>query len=146
MFLQFIANCFIVIEQWWLHYVRTHQVQLRIDVYIGLEDAITVGETDASGIDRRCILPSSFTGGPHYMRRHFLDAMAICSQIGYPDFFITFTCNPNWPEIEEALQHQLGQHANNRPDIVARAFRLRLQELMRVSKREISLEQLLQVR
>jgi len=43
------------------------------------------------------------------MRRHFLDAMAICSQIGYPDFFITFTCNPSWPEIEEALQQQLGQ-------------------------------------
>jgi len=53
-------------------------------------------------------MPSSFTGGPRYMRHHFLDAMAICSQIGYPDFFITFTCNPNWPEIEEALQQQLG--------------------------------------
>jgi len=64
------------------------------------------------------------------MRRHFLDAMAICSQIGYPDFFITLTYNPNWPEIAEALQ-QLGQHANNRPDIVVRVFRLRLQELMR---------------
>jgi len=57
--------------------------------------------------------------------------MAICSQIGYLDFFITFTYNPNWPEIAEALQQQLGQHANNRPDIVVRLFRLRLRELMR---------------
>ena len=100
-------------------------------MYTGLEDVITVEETDASGIGRRCILPSSFTEGPRYMRRHFLDAMAICSQIGYPDFFITLTYNPNWPEIVEAMQQQLGQHANNRPDIVARVFRLRLQELMR---------------
>jgi len=99
-------------------------------VYIGLDGAITVGEMDASGIGRRCILPSSFTGESRYMGRHFLDAMAICSQIDYSDFFITFTCNPNWPEIEEALQQQLGQHANNRPDIVARVFRLRLRELM----------------
>ena len=62
-----------------------------------------MGETNASGIDRRCILPSSFTGGSCYMKRHFLDAMATWSQIGYPGFFITFTCNPNWLEIEEAL-------------------------------------------
>jgi len=57
--------------------------------------------------------------------------MAICAHIGYPDFFITFTCNPNWPEIREALEQQPGQHANDRPDIVARVFRLGLQELMR---------------
>jgi len=65
------------------------------------------------------------------MRRHFLDAMAICSQISYPYFLITLTCNPNWPEIEEALQQQWRQHANNRPDIVARVFQLRLRELIR---------------
>ena len=106
LFLQFIADCFIVIEQWWPHYVRTHQVQLQIEVYIDLEDAIIVGEMDTSSIGRRCILPSSFSGGLRYMRRHFLDAIAICSQIDYPNFFITFICNPNQPEIEEALKSQ----------------------------------------
>ena len=55
------------------------QVQLCIEVYIVLEDAINMREADASGISRRCILLSSFIGGPHYMRRHFLNAMAICS-------------------------------------------------------------------
>ena len=57
--------------------------------------------------------------------------MAICNQMGYPDFFVTFTCNPNWLEIQEALSQQLGQHANNQPNIIARVFRLRLKELKR---------------
>jgi len=50
LFLQFIVDYFTVIEQWRLHSVRSHQVQLRIEVYTSLEDAITVGETDTSGI------------------------------------------------------------------------------------------------
>jgi len=56
--------------------------------------------------------------------------MAICAHIGYLDFFITFTCNPSWPEIREALEQELGQHANDRAAIVAHVFELRLQELM----------------
>ena len=114
-------------------------------MYIGLEDAITAGEFDASAVGQRCILPSSFTGGPRYTRRYFLDAMTICAHIGYPNSFITFTCNLNWPEIREALEQQPGQHANDRPDIVARVFRLRLQELLRDSNRTTFLALLLQV-
>jgi len=66
---------------------------LRIELYVGLEDAITAGESNANTIGRRCILPLSFTGRPWYMRKHFLGTMVICAHIGYPDFFITFTCN-----------------------------------------------------
>jgi len=76
---------------------------LCIELYTGLEDAITIDECNTSAIGRRCILPSFFTRGWHYMRRHLLDAMAICTHIWYPNFFITFTCNPSWPEIREAL-------------------------------------------
>jgi len=45
------------------------------------------------------------------MRQDFLYAMAIYKQMGYPDFFfffVTFTYNPNWPEIQEALLQQAG--------------------------------------
>jgi len=63
------------------------------------------------------------------MRQHFFDAMAICCQLGYLDFFMTFTCNPNWPKIMEALFQQPGQCASDRPNIVARVFRLKLKEL-----------------
>ena len=45
------------------------------------------------------------------------------------DFFITFTANPAWPEIADHLLH--GQRAADRPDLVARVFRLKLQALRR---------------
>jgi len=110
-------------------YIKKHQSTLRTELYSGLQDAITAGENDAHAVGRRLVLPASFAGRPRYMRLHFLDAMAICNQMGYPDFFITFTCNPNWSEIHEVLAQQTGQHANYRPDIVAQVFRLRLKEL-----------------
>jgi len=77
---------------------------LHIELYICLEAPIIVGESNVNAIGLRCILPSCFTRGPQYMRRHFLDMMTICAHIGYPDFFITFTFNPNWSEIREALK------------------------------------------
>ena len=98
-------------------------------MYSGLQDAITAGENDAHAAGKRLILPASFTGGPHYMGQHFLDAIVICNQMGYPDFFITFTCNPNWPEIQETLAQQPGQYVNYQQDIVARVFCVRLKEL-----------------
>ena len=48
---------------------------------------------------------------------------------GEPDLIITFTCNPNWPEIQaELLQHQT---ATDRPDLVARVFKCKLDALLK---------------
>lgn len=48
---------------------------------------------------KRVVLPSSSTGGSRYMQQNYKDAMAICKWAGYPDLFVTFTCNPKWPEL-----------------------------------------------
>ena len=56
-----------------------------------------------NAVGRRVVLPSSFTGGPRYMCQLYQDAMAIVRKKGKPDLFITFTCNPKWPEIAEGL-------------------------------------------
>ena len=37
------------------------------------------------------------------MQQLFQDAMAIVRAKGKPSFFITFTCNPAWPEITREL-------------------------------------------
>ena len=50
--------------------------------------------------------------------------MAIVRRYGKPDLFVTFTCNPAWPEILEHLEE--GQKAEDRPDIVNRIFQLKL--------------------
>ena len=54
--------------------------------------------------------------------------MAIIREHHKPDFFITMTTNPNWPEIEQHLLE--GQSAQDRPDIVARVFHLKYKQLM----------------
>ncbi|XP_065650298.1 uncharacterized protein LOC136078455 [Hydra vulgaris] len=44
------------------------------------------------------------------------------------DFFITFTCNPKWREITENLYPV--QTANDRPNLVIRVFKLKLNSLL----------------
>jgi hypothetical protein len=59
----------------------------------------------------------------------YQDAMAICRSFGLPSYFITFTCNPNWPEIQaELLPRQI---ATDRPDLVTRVFRMKLSVLIK---------------
>ena len=75
------------------------------------------------------VLPSSFTDSPRNMQQNYQDAMAIVSKFGRPDLFLTFTCNPKCKDIQDAIPE--GQRVEDRPDIVARVFRLHLKELMK---------------
>lgn len=62
------------------------------------------------------------------MMQLFQDSIAIVRHFGRPTLFITFTANPKWKEIQEQLLH--GQTAWNRPDLIARIFRLKMVELL----------------
>nr|CAD2200499.1 unnamed protein product [Meloidogyne enterolobii] len=62
------------------------------------------------------------------MHEHFMDAMTIVNETGKPDLFITFTCNPNDPDILKCLFP--GQTASDRPDIVTRVFNLKKNYLL----------------
>ncbi|XP_019166702.1 PREDICTED: uncharacterized protein LOC109162455 [Ipomoea nil] len=55
--------------------------------------------------------------------------MAICRWIGYPDLFITFTCNPKWPEVQRFLNDR-SLKAEDRPDIICRLFKMKLDSLI----------------
>ncbi|KAL6491794.1 hypothetical protein OROGR_034159 [Orobanche gracilis] len=63
------------------------------------------------------------------MIQNFQDAMAICRWAGYPSFFITFTCNPKWPEITRFVNKR-GLRAEDRPDILCRVFKIKLDQLV----------------
>ena len=54
--------------------------------------------------------------------------MAIIKKYGKPDLFITFTCNPKLRRITENLYPD--QTANERPDLVIRVFKLKLNNLL----------------
>ncbi|KAK4394704.1 hypothetical protein Sango_1624700 [Sesamum angolense] len=99
-------------------------------------DSVLKGETRASEVGKRIVLPASFIGGPRDMRRRYLDALALVQRFGKPDLFITMTCNPEWKEIQENLYD--GQKAQDRPDLTSRIFRAKLQDLKdQLFKKEI---------
>ncbi|XP_038701878.1 uncharacterized protein LOC119998611 [Tripterygium wilfordii] len=130
LFLQYVVDAYTCIEEQRLRFIRTHQDTLRSELYSGLHDAVTRGDVIAEEIGKRTLLPSSHTGSPRYRIQNYQDAMAICRWAGCPDLFITFTCNPKWPEIQYMLG-AIGQtNASMRPDIVDRVFQIKLHELM----------------
>ena len=47
---------------------------------------------------------------------------------GRPSYFVTFTCNTNWPEIQAELLP--GQGAQSRPDLVARVLHQKVKALL----------------
>ena len=97
-------------------------------MYNGLSDTLRADDVNSNEIGRRVILPSTFAGGPRYMTQLYQDSMAIVGAFGKPSAFITVTCNPNWIEIQRELEPN--QQAQDRPDIVARVFRLKLLEIL----------------
>ena len=101
---------------------------MRADSYRGLHDFLEI-EAERQGLraGRVTVLPSTFSGSPQNMNQKYLDAMAFVAKKGKLDLFITFTCNPKWCEIKENLLP--GQTANDRPDLVARVFMLKLKAL-----------------
>src|SRR5579859_871153 len=127
LFQEYCVNKFAQIEQECLAYFRTNDFKKRVERREALEDAAAAG-TDLENVGTRIVLPSSFTGGPRQMWQLYHDAMGIVRYCGKPDLFITMTANPKWDEITNALLP--GQTAQDRPDLVARVFRLKLRTLI----------------
>ncbi|KAL5556293.1 hypothetical protein UlMin_038529 [Ulmus minor] len=118
---------YIKIETSRLDYFRNKQTEIHAELYQGIIDSIEIGESRGSKVGRRIILPSSFIGGPRDMQKRYMDAMALVQRFGKPDIFLTITCNPNWPEIKQELGNN--DEIQNRPDLVVRIFKAKLEEL-----------------
>jgi hypothetical protein len=110
------------VENQVLEYQRHNQAKLRSDLYNNVMDS--VNRDDSGNVGKRVVLSNSVVGSPRYMAARFQDSMAVVRRFGKPDLFITMTCNPTWPEITAALL--TGQTAHDRPDLVARVFKLKL--------------------
>nr|GEV45595.1 DNA helicase [Tanacetum cinerariifolium] len=65
---------------------------------------------------------------PRYMYAHYLDALAICRVHGSPSFFITFTCNAKWLEIEEYMKPFPLLTTADRADIIDRIFERKVRD------------------
>ncbi|XP_021979960.1 uncharacterized protein LOC110876088 [Helianthus annuus] len=128
LFQQFLVDAYTMIESERLNYIRLQQKNLRSDSYESLCELRNKGQQDISKVGKRIFLPSSFTGGARYMMQNYLDAMAICKWFGYPDFFITITCNPKWPEVKRFLR-DTNLKPEDRPDVLSRLFKIKLDSI-----------------
>ncbi|GER39179.1 DNA helicase homolog [Striga asiatica] len=127
LFQQYLVDMYIKLETTRLDYYRHNQSDMRCELYQGIKESVQSGECRGSEVGKRIVLPSSFIGGPRDMRRRYLDALALVQKFGKPDLFITMTCNPEWQEIKDKLFE--GQLPQDRPDLVSRVFRAKLQDL-----------------
>ncbi|XP_076927824.1 uncharacterized protein LOC143591528 [Bidens hawaiensis] len=130
LFQQQLVDGYTMIKSERLYYIRKEQKVLRYERFENLSNIKNKGNKDASKVGQRVILPSSFTGGARYMMQNYLDAISLCKWFGYPDFFITFTCNPNWPEVKRFLKDTTLK-AEDRPDILCRLFKIKLDALIK---------------
>jgi hypothetical protein len=126
-----------------LNWLRKNQGKLRNELYSGLKDALDRGDTDTEQVGKQIYLPSSHTGSPRYMQQNLQDAMVVCRWIGYPNLFVTFTCNAKWPEIQYMIDESMTkQKPVDRADIIVRVFMIKLKKLLRDIAKAKDLEKL----
>ena len=116
-----------------LQYLRFNQAKLRAENYTRLRELLgdsagIIDEFNSVRAGRLFILPSIFVGGDRYMRNALHDMLALTTQLGHPDLFVTITCNPNWREIKENLKQ--GQKPADRPDLCANVFHMKAKAMV----------------
>ena len=123
---QYIVDNWAKVDDNDLNYIQDNQKTIRRAHAKGLQDAIESDAIQSVGVPT--ILPRSHNGSPRWFHDKFQDAMTIIQAYKKPDLFITFTCNPKWKEITDNLFEN--QTAYDRPELVARVFNLKKQELL----------------
>ena len=94
LFQQFIVDAWTMTEFERLSFIRRSQTKLQAENYINFQDASKRGNCASRSSRHRVVLPSTFHGGDRFMSELYHDAMGVCKTYGFPDLFITFTCNP----------------------------------------------------
>nr|XP_017245277.1 PREDICTED: uncharacterized protein LOC108216927 [Daucus carota subsp. sativus] len=114
---QFVVDAFAAVEQYRLDWLRGHQHIIRSELYKSIWDSIQKGDTNPETLGKKVILPATHTG--------------------HPSMFLTMTCNTEWPEIKSMLEYLPGVDVADAPDIVARVFKLKLDQLLHLIKKQI---------
>ncbi|XP_076885786.1 uncharacterized protein LOC143535408 [Bidens hawaiensis] len=109
LFQQQLVDGYMMIESERLYYIRREQKALRCETFENLSNIKSKGNKDASKVGQSVILPSSFTGGARYMMQNYLDAMSL-----FKRFLKDTTLK-----------------AEDRPDILCRLFKIKLDALIK---------------
>ncbi|CAI9287698.1 unnamed protein product [Lactuca saligna] len=116
----------------------SYKIHARDGVYSFILNAsgLFQGDVDSRSIWKCVLLPPSFVGGPCYMYNDYQDALSICREYGNPQYFITFTCNVNWPEIRRYMIRHSQMDAHSRVGIISRVFHIKFKALINFLKED----------
>jgi hypothetical protein len=130
---QFVLDLYTRIEFERLEWLRNNQQSLNVASYKTVMDHLhSEAEQSGNRVGKQIILPSTHPGSPRNMCQHYQDAMAMVSQVGPPDLFLTVTLNPNDPDIKKAVKDVGGNPSKpyHYPQIVVRIAYLKFQKLL----------------
>jgi hypothetical protein len=127
LFQELVVLAWAAAEHMYLSWVHKHQKTIRAELYSGVIDAVQEG-LNPHTICCKIVLPSSITSSPHSMQKNLQDTLGLLRLFGGSDLFVTFTANPQWHEITEALL--TGQTPVDCPDLVTHVFRLKFKSLL----------------
>ena len=82
-----------------LRYVSANQEHLRMQE----QDTALMGHKDLQDSEN-IYLPASFLGSGRWSSNQIADSLTLAAKYGPPTFFVTFTCNGEWPEIKSRLR------------------------------------------
>lgn len=108
-------------------YSRTEDERLNF-IRLNRRDPQADDDIDAEDYLDHRFLPRTFHGSIAWASEMVGRCHALAKAKGNGTFFITITCNEQWPEIQNALLH--GQRAEDRPDVVMRVWKAKLSQFM----------------
>ena len=111
------------------------------------DDNDTNADNENNDSETKTFLSQSFHGSRRHLRMLATNALTIVSEMGRPTIFLTLTCNIHWTEIEDQLlegqtaygkfqpikysyAYSLYKFVLDRPDVVCRVFKARLDALL----------------
>ena len=117
-------------------------------VPVNAEDLNNI-RTDPALMQNSYMFTKQIRGTAAYWKSALLRLLAMVKTLGTPTFFVTLSCNDNWPELQAfiALNHTLGQRTSvkDNPLMAALAFQQRWHALLKhVLKKKHPLDRVLE--
>jgi hypothetical protein len=98
---EYLCDMYSRVEEEHLNFIRGSEAAL------AAENPSEDDNPDSENIE----LPASFLGSQKWASEQTADSLALARTYGSLSFFVTMTCNPDWPEIKSQLQPGQNCHA-----------------------------------
>ena len=127
LFEEWFVDSFLQCENHKLRFFKQHQGLFRRDKFSSIQRQLFNCVPPRQIGSPATHLPSSFVRGYRFYRELYADAMVLPAHFGSIDYFLTFTTNPQWPEITANATMANGMHS---PDLYCRVFYIKMKALL----------------